>query len=233
MGLALAACAAYLSGCGRFPEDPRGTLEGALERGSLRAGAVAGEPWVKGAPPEPPTGVEAELVQAFAAELGLRVDWRWGTYEEIFDALAGYELDVAIGGFTSANPGKRLVGLTAPYYRSRGIVGRPQSSPPLEDLKSVTVVTRSASGFRDKLEREGAIVREVEKLVPTDFPVAAEAWEIEGLGLAETELRLTRSLHAMAVPPGENAMLMRLETFLQRRSGDAAISRRLWEAASP
>jgi hypothetical protein len=48
-------------------------------------------------------------------------------------------------------------------------------------------------------------------------PVAAPAWKIESLGMTPTRHVLTKLKLVMAVPPGENGWLVRLERFLLAR----------------
>ena len=60
------------AGCG-IPRDPERTLA-PVRGGTLRAGITPSEPWttLEGGGPG---GVEVELVEQFAHELGARVEW--------------------------------------------------------------------------------------------------------------------------------------------------------------
>lgn len=231
LGLAVVLLAG--AGCHPYPRDPDHALEQVLERGTLRVGVEPSGPWVTGQPPGQPGGVEGTLLADFADEVGVDVDWRWGSAEEHFDALMHQDLDVAIGGVTTSNPWKKHVGFTLPYYTSRTVVGVPASGPMLSDLEGVSVAVRKGSGVRDLLEDRGARVVVRDTFAGSDGPVAAEAWEIEGMGLRPTAIRLRTDPHVMAVPPGENALLMRLEDFLLRRADETWVAARLREAARP
>ena len=112
--LAAAALAATASaGCGDWPRDPAGTLDRA-RGGTLRAGAAEAPPWVVRAADGTAAGPEAELIAAFARSIGARVEWRWGSADELLRALERRELDVAAVGLTAATPWQTRVGLTRP-----------------------------------------------------------------------------------------------------------------------
>lgn len=96
-----------------MPEDPRGTLN-RVQRGTMRVGVTERQPWVQfvdGAP----SGVEVDLLKAFAEKLGSHVDWTRGSESELFEALTRSELDVVAGGITASTPWAHKVALTHPY----------------------------------------------------------------------------------------------------------------------
>lgn len=219
------------AGCIPFPQDPRNSLNQAQARGSLRVGALASPPWVTGEPPGVPGGVEAALVTAFADELGVAVDWHWGSADELFMALTHYELDLLIGGITESNPWQSEVAFTIPYYTSHALVGVSPTEPLLTDLDDVVVTVRQGSELAAQVKDQGGVVVAAETLTGVDSPVAAEAWEIRGLGFRPTTIQLTSYNHVMATPQGENALLMQLEDFLLQQTADADLGSRLWEVA--
>lgn len=227
----LTALAVPIAGCDRYPQDPRHTLAEALARDTLRIGVIAAAPWITGEPPGVPGGPEAALLRDLADSLGVAVDWQWGTEAELLEALAHYELDVVAGGIVASTPWKAHVALTLPYYTSHTVVGIPAAASIPEGL-AMPVAVRPASGLRDALDDRGLEVQVREDLRGVDGPVAAELWEVEGMGLRNAHVRLRTERHVMAVPPGENAMLMRLEDALLRVDPDA-FADHLWEAARP
>lgn len=135
-----------LAACGSIPRDPDGTLEQVLDDRLLRVGASPAEGSVtfEG---DHAGGREADLVIAFAEELGAEVSWTLGGEGELVDAMERGELDLIIGGLAADSPWADKVSLTRPY--------------------------------RESTELDGSTVK-----------------------------------HVMAVPLGENAMLVRLERFL-------------------
>lgn len=108
-----------LAACERFPADPRGSLDAALERGTLRVGAIEHEPWVRldgHGPQREVGGAEAELVRGFASRLGVEVEWTTGG--AVLERLERGELDLVVGGLDRGDPWKRRVGFTLVYDRS-------------------------------------------------------------------------------------------------------------------
>lgn len=121
VGAPAAVLVLLLSGCDTWPADPRHSLAAAEERGALRVGVVANPPWVEVSStemntPQAPAGLESELVNEFAAQLGLDVEWHGSGVEQQIDALKNFELDLMIGGFSAANPWKAEVGQTFVYF---------------------------------------------------------------------------------------------------------------------
>lgn len=228
LAVAMLMLAWLCAGCSRFPQDPHNSLNQVLASGVLRVGAITNPPWVTGAPPSQPGGVEAALITSFADDLGVRVEWRWGPADALFTALANYELDVVIGGITEASPWLTEVAFTVPYYTSHVIVGMPPAVPVLTDLRGVAVVVRTGSDFASTLANQGATVIYGSTLSDARGVVAAEEWEVDGLGLQPTPIELKQYEHVLAIPQGENGLLMRLENFLLAQTDEAAIARQLW-----
>lgn len=206
------------TGCERFPRDPQSSLEQVKQRGTLRVGVFNHPPWVVGSGPGTPRGVEPALLEAFAEELGVDVDWHWGSAQRHFEALKHYELDIVIGGVTRANPWSKEVGFTLPYFVSRAIVGVPEAGSKLSSIEGRPVALRPGSGLHYLLEKRGARPVRRSNLKGVDIPAAADAWEIEQLGLKDTGITLTRRHHVMAMPSGENALIVELEDFLLHKA---------------
>lgn len=116
VGALAAVLVLLLSGCDTWPADPRNSLAAAEERGALRVGVVANPPWVEMDAPQAPAGLESELVNEFASQLGLDVEWHSDGVEQQIEALKNFELDLMIGGFSAANPWKAEVGQTFIYF---------------------------------------------------------------------------------------------------------------------
>ena len=121
VGALAAVLVLLLSGCDTWPADPRNSLAAAEERGALRVGVVANPPWVEINSVEvnnthAPAGLESELVNEFASQLGLDVEWHSDGVEQQVEALKNFELDLMIGGFSAANPWKAEVGQTFIYF---------------------------------------------------------------------------------------------------------------------
>ncbi|SDJ98056.1 substrate-binding periplasmic protein [Microbulbifer yueqingensis] len=215
------------TGCERFPRDPQHSLKQVQERGKLRVGVVSHKPWVTGNAPGKPGGIEASLLEAFARELEVEIEWHWGSAQEHFEALKHYELDVVAGGITRSNPWRKEVGFTSPYYVSHAVVGVPQSGERISSVEGRAVALRPDSGLHHLLKERGARPFKRGYLENVDMPVAAEAWEIERLGLRKTDITLTKRRYVMAVPSGENALIMRLENFLMQKASPGRVEKLL------
>lgn len=90
---------------------------GRVQNGVMRVGAIEAEPWVRWSEAGP-SGIEVALIEAFAGELGARVEWLRGGESQVLLALSEERLDLAIGGLTKDNPRSDEVAFTRPYHRS-------------------------------------------------------------------------------------------------------------------
>jgi hypothetical protein len=79
VGAAFAVCLA-VGGC-EFPRDVEGTLD-RVEGGTMRVGVVHHPPWVD-LSGSAPAGVEVELVERFADEIGTEIEYFEGTESEL------------------------------------------------------------------------------------------------------------------------------------------------------
>ncbi|TPE41036.1 transporter substrate-binding domain-containing protein [Pontibacter mangrovi] len=113
--LAVGACL-LLAGCeGNFPKDPERTLEKA-KQDQLVVGYSENPPWVvKG--DTAPTGIEPDLVRAFASSIGARVRWQNDTEQKLFEDLEEKKVHLVIAGITQKTPWKKKVALTRPYLK--------------------------------------------------------------------------------------------------------------------
>lgn len=198
--------------CQNLPRDPEGTLQ-RVQGGRLRVGLVESPPWVVRTEGEP-AGAEVELARRFASQLGATPEWYWGGEQQHMEALEHFELDLVIGGLTDQTPWQKRVGLTAPYFEDRITVGVPGSTQPPKDLKGLSVAARRGEMTLAYLRKEGATPVAVDDLSQTGGPVAGPDWKLEQLGLSATGIELHKEKHIMAIPPGENGWLKRLEEFL-------------------
>ncbi|HDZ57721.1 MAG TPA: transporter substrate-binding domain-containing protein [Pseudomonas xinjiangensis] len=203
-----------VSGCDPFPKDPEQSLDNVMDRGVLRIGATASEPWVSQHANGEPGGLEGRLILDFAEELGVSAEVHWAGEEDLFNLLKNRELDVIIGGLTKSNPWAAHAGFTAPYFIDRQLVGVPTGRPMINTVENMPVTVLRNSGLKTPLEQQGAVVQEVEDLRNVQTPAGSSAWRLEGLGFEKTNIQIDKEDHVMAVPSGENALLMRLEEFL-------------------
>jgi polar amino acid transport system substrate-binding protein len=201
------------AGCG-VPRDPESTLD-RVTGGTLRAGITASEPWttLEGGRPG---GVEVELVERFAGELGARVEWVDGSEADLIAALEVRELDLVVGGLTADTPWQTKAAITRSYATTRVVVAVPASQPVPEDIAGLRVAVETGSDAAGILEdKTDAIpVRVPDVTQVTGSAVAIDEWLLADLDLRDTGVHLSKAKHVMATPMGENAFLVRLERFL-------------------
>lgn len=143
-GLA-ALAAAGLSACtsSGYPADPEGTLD-RITHGTLRVGVVHHPPFVDASGAEP-SGVEPDLVRAFAAEHDARTEWTVSGEEALMTALEKGDLDLVAGGLTKKSPWTTHAALTRPYAEGTGPDGEPVKlvmAVPLGENQMLTTLER-------------------------------------------------------------------------------------------
>ena len=217
--VAAALLTVLVAGCG-IPRDPESTLD-RVRGGTLRAGITASEPWTT-LDGGRPGGVEVELVERFAAELGAAVEWVDGSEAELIGALEVRELDLVVGGLTADTPWQAKAAITRSYATTRVVVAVPASRPPPDDIAGMRVAveagTDAAGILEDKTDAIPVRVPDVTQVKGS--AVAIDEWLLADLELRDTGVHLSKSKHVMATPLGENAFLVRLERFLIARQGD-------------
>lgn len=210
-----------LTGCDdfRYPRDPNNTLDRVLATKRIRVAAVDHVPWVIIGEGATPQGAEVDLVQAFACDLGVTIDWQRAPAFEALEALRRGDIDLAIGGYTkSAVTAHKGVSPTYAYFTDSLIVAaEPETSVPQRlDGHKVSVAPELMAGSLIR-EKGGVAVSGRSEAVRL---VVLPHWLAAKRGLVPTEIELRRNEHVMAVPQGENAWIMRLERFLRARAGE-------------
>ena len=107
-------------------------------------GAVEAAPYIERRG-DAAVGPEADLVRAFAEDIGARIEWRWEPLDDHMRALEAFELDVVAAGLTTKSPWGSRVGFTRPWLEE-GDVGRVLAVAPGENATLVAlervIVTR-------------------------------------------------------------------------------------------
>lgn len=209
--------------CERFPQDPERSLDTVLETDTIRIGLANSPPWVIHSDEEDPRGAEVALLSEFATELGVGIRWEGGSSEGLLEALTRYELDIVAGGLTDPNPWSAHVGFTLPYHTSWFVVASPEPGSGLGSLEGRTVAVRPGTGLTRALERRGARLLTAENPAEVADLMAGNSWEVVGQGWYPTDQRLQEFRHVFAVPPGENGLLMRLESFLREHADSGRV----------
>lgn len=211
----------------QFPGNPEGTLD-RVEGGTLRVGVIEDPPWVDLSHPEP-RGVEPDLVREFAGELGAEIEWVEETDTELFAALRGFQLDLVIGGLTTASPYAVEAAFTRPDADTEVEIGVPPGAEFTDELggERIWVRRHSSAAALLKQEEEDAIPIVFDHLRQVDAAALLESWEIEALGYESTDYILRDDEHAFAAAAGENTFLVELEDFLLDRRRQADLTERL------
>lgn len=131
---------------GRFPADPDGSLN-RVSGGTLRIGVSHQPPWTdtSNGNEADPGGIEARMIEDYAASIDAEVEWRAGGEEFLIGLLADGELDLVIGGLTSKSPWSSDAALTTSYAQSVGIGGSTD--------KHVMAVRMGENAFMTSLEK--------------------------------------------------------------------------------
>lgn len=135
-----------VSGCD-FPRDVEGTLERAQDGGSLRIGVTEHEPYVVLGDGQT-TGVEVQLLEDFARQLGAGVEYVPGSEETLVERLREGELDVVAGGITKRSPWKKEAAPTRPYATTHERVADKEVTD-----KRVMLTRNGENAFLVRLER--------------------------------------------------------------------------------
>ena len=220
-GLALLGLLPLLTACDelRFPRDADGTLDAVLSAHRMIVAVSDNAPWVAIDAGGRPGGAEVALVQEFAAELGVTVEWR---HLGAFAALQGLErgdINLAIGGFDrkAVMPVEGAAPSYA-YFEDEILVGaRPAALRPVR-LEGQKVFIPPDQPLAELVGRKGGMP--VAEWTDDVSLAAVPRWQLVSYDLSPTDIILHRAEHVFAVGQGENAWLMRLERFLRREAGD-------------
>lgn len=106
-----------------FPRDAEGSLERVIAERTLRVGAAENPPWIEVAGDDV-TGVEAEILAAWAESMGATLVWTPGSESQLILSLDEGGLDVVTGGIRADSPWTAHAALTRPHAESVGPDGK-------------------------------------------------------------------------------------------------------------
>ncbi len=199
----------FLSASCNLPKDPERTLDRA--RGKvLRVGVTESPPWIERKGDEA-TGPEAEVVSGFADSIGAQVDWIWGGADENCEALENFQIDMVAAGLNDKSMWKAKIGVSKPYMSSAIVAARDPASP-TAPLRNLPIAILEGDKIGDELGKRDAKIERVKSFSKSHHYVAGQKAVLEGLGYIPFAL-LTEEKRVLAVPPGENSMLVALETY--------------------
>jgi polar amino acid transport system substrate-binding protein len=217
-GLALVS---LLGSCGDFPKDSHETLKRARAGEPIKVGYAVAEPWVR----EGPSGIEPDLLNAWARSNGVRLQWMKGSEGQLVEALTRNSADLLLGGLESKTPHGKMVGLTQPYLSVKIVIGAAPGAPIPNQWKGIDVAYDARRPhFAAAIEKAKAIAVPA---MPTQRVRYAAVYEPElgARGLRDTGKTLLTEKRVMAGAPAENALVLSLDKFLHERK--AAIAGRV------
>jgi polar amino acid transport system substrate-binding protein len=219
--IALLGAAVLGAGC-QFPRDPEETLD-RVSGGTMYVGVIEEPPWVVLDRGKEPQGVEPTLIRQFAEEIDAEVEWVEASEAELVEAMRGFQLDVIIGGLTRSSPYRNEVALTRPYIDTEIQFAVPPGEELPDDLDEVEIWVERNSEAAALLQQEEGEANPVyfESLDEIQGPALLNTFDIEAIGYERTDRIQRDDEHAMAVPMGENAFLVKLENFLLDRGEEA------------
>ena len=118
----LTAAVVAAQACSAIPRDTNAALERAAG-GVLTVGVIEHRPWTI-VHAERIGGVEPEILERWASQLGARIEWRRGSIEELVDALDRREIDVLAAGLYDTTPYAPRLALTQPYLEIEDAQGK-------------------------------------------------------------------------------------------------------------
>ncbi len=112
---------ALLAACEALPRDTEGSLDRARAAAPLEIGYTVAEPWVRSGAAAP-SGLEADLVRAWARGEGVALRWRQASQSQLVESLHTGRIALAIGGFVQSHPYGAQIGTTQPYLKPERLV---------------------------------------------------------------------------------------------------------------
>ncbi len=205
-------CFHLLVACDDYPRDPKGSLLAAQNQ-VLKVGASEFSPWIRWQNGIA-TGSEATLVEDFARSIGARVEWIKGSEEMLMTMLEVHELHLVVGGITAESPWSRRVALTRPYLKQHYLICSTDENLSPRMVKNQKVAMHKDSMLSAHIKDKDGIPERLDSLENYRGLIAISADERNRYPCGQEHIRLKPSEHVIALPMGENALLMAVEKFL-------------------
>jgi polar amino acid transport system substrate-binding protein len=183
----------------------------------MRVGVTEHRPWTTTPTGGGGGGIEGALVAEVAKDLGARIEWVRAPESRLLRALELGELDVVIAGLTDESPWKDRVAFTQPMYTDTIVIGSPERTTPLRDIRNQTVFVLPGDPAAAFVRRRGGVPRPIPDLALAAGLVAAPTWQLASLALKPAGITLYEADHVIAVAPGDDAWLEAVEQSLAKR----------------
>lgn len=201
-----------LIACDDYPRDPRGSLSAAQNQ-VLRVGASEFSPWIQWQNGSV-SGVEAELVDQFARSIGARVNWIKGSEGMLMKMLEAHELHLVVGGVTADSPWRHHVAFTRPYRKQHYLICSTDENLSPQKPQNQKIALNKDSLLGPQIKSKEGIPQRLDSLENYRGLIAIPVEEQSRYSCGQDPMRLKPTEHVMALPMGENALLMALEKFL-------------------
>lgn len=210
--IAILVCFHLLVACDSYPRDPKRSLHTAQNQ-ILKVGASEFSPWIRWQN-DRVTGLEAELVEDFARAIGARVEWVKGSEGMLMTMLEAHELHLVVGGITADSPWNKRVALTRPYRKQGYLICSTDENLSPRTIKNQKVALLKDSPLGIQIKDKDGIPERLDSLGNYRGLITIAADERDRYACGQEHISLKPSEHVMAVPMGENALLMAVEKFL-------------------
>ncbi|WP_311063629.1 transporter substrate-binding domain-containing protein [Halomonas sp. DWK9] len=223
--------ALILSAC-RYPQNIERPMSD-IENGTLYIGITENAPWVI-QHSQRPEGVEIHLLEAFAETLSAKIEWHWGSENELLQALNHHQLDIVAGGLTTNARIEQLAAITRPFYTTHYAIGvKDNGQPPRlapDSIREKEVAVPRLNTVMHSLRELGAHPIIQPHPANAQGMAAGPTWWLLAHDFTPTAYSLAKAHHVMALPKGENALMLALQRYLNGNHHlDAELQR--WEAA--
>ena len=191
-GLLLITLAVYLLGGGKLALSPA-SIRDILPHGSLRIGVDASNPPFAVATADDLFGLEVDLGQALAEELGVPVQFVNMTFDGIYDSLKADQVDMVIATLSIDPLRTAEVRYTRPYFNAGLVLVSPVTTPirSMADLSGY----RLAYEFGSTADSEAR--RWLRRILPFETqPYELPAYALDAVRLGEADVALVDATSA-------------------------------------
>ena len=203
-----------LNGCDQFPKDPNNTLE-KISGKKLKVGIAESGEWAS-YKDGVATGIEVEIIKGFAESIKAQIEWVPGSQDHIINLMSEHEVDICIGNFTKKSPFKKHAGFSIPFYTEKIKVGAPAGVTIPEEIEDVEVLVKKNSEAALVVKKEEAKPVLYDSVKNVDRLIVAPEMELQKHNLQVSEYDLKKIDHVIAIPKGENALLEKLDKYLDK-----------------
>lgn len=109
-------------------------------------------------------GIDVDILQAIADEVGIQVEWRNVGWDAVFSMINNKETDIGASGITITEDRQKTFDFTEPYYESKLLIALPSDSPisSLDELKDKKIAVQiNATGHVAAKKLQGEMSKNI------------------------------------------------------------------------